>query len=830
MINISIKHNPFTVETTFLVDGKQPNIRAFSEFSSQRFQQWIERLFDELNEHFNGAKDFSVEFQGVESDYLDLVSAAEEAKAKGMNIHLAKFTQAENADTRLAKIQNLVDEAIEHPLLKDKINENPRVIEDLEASFNKEFDIYVAATMSSGKSTLINAMLGADLLPAANEATTATIAKIYDTDMPIGEFVGQRFNFNHECVDPAQPVTLETLQDWNKREDTLVIEIEGNVSGMAKRDEVRLVLSDTPGPNNSQTDEHLNTTMKHMKDTKKNPLILYILNATQLGINDDKNTLQMISEIVKSGGKQSKDRFIFVVNKMDMFDPEKGEDINNVLKNVRNYLENNGIENPNIYPVSANLTRLLRKYVVNPDSLSRSERNALRSMEELFNEEPTMDMLQYMNLTKTVKEKLENGKYSLVEKRSGLPAVEKVIDTYIEKYNLPERVFRAYRALDNVIRECSNEAELVKSLDISEKESVELQKQIQQIEKVKSDSSKTGHYIQKLKKEGVPLPEDIVKQVNEIEMSINKKIRDFSESFTGSVDPLTAQRKLNLMKDDVGFAYKNVTTSYDCILDNVDRDMKKALDEEYKKHVKGIFADAEDSNSANLPQLQHMRVQIEKAFIKDLDDEEIDVEQVYSHTEKVQVGTKKVRVGTERVKTGTQRVKTGTERVKTGTKRVKVGERSTSSWWNPFSWGDTENIYEDRDVFEERDVFENRDIFEERDVFEDREVYEDKAVMKDVHKVNLAKLWEKRGKEIVIQFNQLTSAATKRVDEHQKQLVDKYIGFMEEQFNPRVDAIINDLKGKLEKQDELKAEIEKAKRNLNEIDAFKAKVSHVIHL
>ena len=830
MINISIKHNPFTVETTFLVDGKQPNIRAFSEFSSQRFQQWIERLFDELNEHFNGAKDFSVEFQGIESDYLDLVAATEEAKAKGMNIHLAKFTQAENADTRLAKIQNLVDEAIEHPLLKDKINENPRVIEDLEASFNKEFDIYVAATMSSGKSTLINAMLGADLLPAANEATTAPIAKIYDTDMPLVEFVGQRFNFNHECVDPAQPVTLETLQDWNKREDTLVIEIEGNVSGMAKRDEVRLVLSDTPGPNNSQTDEHSNTTMKHMKDTKKNPLILYILNATQLGINDDKNTLQMISEIVKSGGKQSKDRFIFVVNKMDMFDPEKGEDINNVLKNVRNYLENNGIENPNIYPVSANLTRLLRKYAVNPDSLSRSERNALRGMEELFNEEPTMDMLQYMNLTKTVKEKLENGKYSLVEKRSGLPAVEKVIDTYIEKYNLPERVFRAYRALDNVIRECSNEAELVKSLDISEKESVELQKQIQQIEKVKSDSSKTGHYIQKLKKEGVPLPEDIVKQVNEIEMSINKKIRDFSKSFTGSVDPLTAQRKLNLMKDDVDFAYKNVTTSYDCILDNVDREMKERLDREYQEYVKGIFDKAEDSNSAKLPQLQHMRVQIEKAFIKDLDDEEIDVEQVYSHTEKVQVGTKKVRVGTERVKTGTQRVKTGTERVKTGTKRVKVGERSTSSWWNPFSWGDTENIYEDRDVFEERDVFENRDVFEERDVFEDREVYEDKAVMKDVHKVNLAKLWEKRGKEIVIQFNQLTSAATKRVDEHQKQLVDKYIGFMEEQFNPRVDAIINDLKGKLEKQDELKAEIEKAKRNLNEIDAFKAKVSHVIHL
>jgi len=82
MINISIKHNPFTVETTFLVNGIQPNIRAFSEFSSQRFQQWIERLFDELNEHFNGAKGFSVEFQGVESDYLDLVAGGEEGEGK----------------------------------------------------------------------------------------------------------------------------------------------------------------------------------------------------------------------------------------------------------------------------------------------------------------------------------------------------------------------------------------------------------------------------------------------------------------------------------------------------------------------------------------------------------------------------------------------------------------------------------------------------------------------------------------------------------------------------------------------------------------------------
>ena len=41
MINISIKHNPFTVETTFLVDGKQPADNVYSEFLTQRFQQWV---------------------------------------------------------------------------------------------------------------------------------------------------------------------------------------------------------------------------------------------------------------------------------------------------------------------------------------------------------------------------------------------------------------------------------------------------------------------------------------------------------------------------------------------------------------------------------------------------------------------------------------------------------------------------------------------------------------------------------------------------------------------------------------------------------------------
>lgn len=47
---------------------------------------------------------------------------------------------------------------------------------------SSEFEVNVVATMSSGKSTLINALLGRKLMPAKNEATTATIVKIKDVD------------------------------------------------------------------------------------------------------------------------------------------------------------------------------------------------------------------------------------------------------------------------------------------------------------------------------------------------------------------------------------------------------------------------------------------------------------------------------------------------------------------------------------------------------------------------------------------------------------------------------------------------------------------------
>ena len=74
--------------------------------------------------------------------------------------------------------------------------------------------------------------------------------------------------------------------------------------------------------------------MEVIKNDTYKPLVLYILNATQLGINDDNYLLNIIRDEMNSKDKQSKDRFIFVLNKIDDFDPET-ESIEGVINNAR---------------------------------------------------------------------------------------------------------------------------------------------------------------------------------------------------------------------------------------------------------------------------------------------------------------------------------------------------------------------------------------------------------------------------------------------------------------------------------------------------------------
>lgn len=652
MNKIEIRHNPFTVDTDFVVNGKYPaDGSRLADYKKLRLQRWVEGIFDEFSAMFNGDTRFHVKFAGVESDYLDLESAAAEAiKAKGMEISI-EWQEAAPSEERLNQIKGLIEEAKAHPEFSRFMFGNAETERYLREAFSKDFHVYVVATMSSGKSTLINAMLGDDLLPAANEATTATIAEITDNDaMAHGEFSGCRHNENGEIIESSDSLTLERMSEWNRCDDTSIIKIQGNILGIKERETVRLVLTDTPGPNNSQNAQHQRVTMSYIQNSRENPLVVYVLNAQQLGISDDNNLLRLVAEEMHKGGKQARDRFIFVVNKMDVFDPEKGEEIPGVLARVKKYLEGNGIDNPLVFPVSANLLRLLRKKQAKH---TRSERGNFTAMADLFEQEPCMNMMQYMPVTSKVRRSLAEKAIQPLELASGLPAVEAMIDEYIEKYNFPHRVQRAYDAIQRATQQAINEAKVIESLNSSKTELEKVKGYISILKEKKRMASYSAEYKDSIIKQGVGLPDEGIQRTEDVMNSLRRGIGDvFRDIQAGDeeVSPKEAQRIMKRAEKDVGFLLNKALNEYEALFKWVQENIRDSLNIEYQKHIASIFS---TDDLPDIPVLEGVKNML-SAFSFDFSISEDE------HDKKsVKVGTKKV---------------------------------SNSKWYNPFSWGTTKEV------------------------------------------------------------------------------------------------------------------------------------------
>ncbi len=234
----------------------------------------------------------------------------------------------------------------------------------IEIDTKKIFPMLVIATMSSGKSTLINALLGQQILPSKNEACTAKTYSILDDDL------SEKPRLYITDMDGNTTMKEENLAEelFRANNDDRVsdIFIQGQVKGVLNTDKALLIV-DTPGPNNSQDLTH-GKIMEDVLDKVNGGLILYVMNATQMGINDDKSLLMRLCRYLKT---HKKSRVIFVMNKVDLIDTEK-ESLEQMVIDSKNYLIDNGIECPVIIPVSAQAASIFKK-ALNGEALTRSE-------------------------------------------------------------------------------------------------------------------------------------------------------------------------------------------------------------------------------------------------------------------------------------------------------------------------------------------------------------------------------------------------------------------------------------------------------------------------
>lgn len=239
--------------------------------------------------------------------------------------------------------------------------------------------ILVAASMSAGKSSLINALLGRELLPSANEATTAKVARI--SVKAKGKPQVKAYSRSGTISVSDNVVCAKQIKEWNKSEEISAIDIVLPHFGDKRHFMLAgYTLIDTPGANNSRDDSHREIFINTVKAYPKS-LILYVLNATQLGTTDD---VEIIRSIRETNPKQ---QVIFALNKVDELDDELGETAKYYVTKARKYLQGLGYTNPKVIPLMAQSALIAKKSLVQTD-LTRREQFVLNDDMALFRENP----------------------------------------------------------------------------------------------------------------------------------------------------------------------------------------------------------------------------------------------------------------------------------------------------------------------------------------------------------------------------------------------------------------------------------------------------------
>ena len=437
MKKVFIKYNPYNLITEITVDGKilAQNSRLGERIiPGARLQEWVEELPDILIDEYND-KEFDVTFHGTLLDYEDLTEVFTDAYERGKLTAKLNRKPAKETSDKEALIDNVFKKIQKGPF--DELRD-PEILNAFQHAKSSDFEICVVATMSAGKSTLINSMLRAKLMPSKQEACTAIITRIKDTSNTAPNWQAEVYSKENRLIESHERLTYSTMERLNADENVSVIKVNGNIP-FVSAEEMSLVLIDTPGPNNSRDPEHKKVQSEFLGKSSKS-LVLYIMEGT-FGSDDDNALLQRVADSMKVGGKQSKDRFIFVVNKMDDRKKEDG-DTKQTLERVKEYLKRHGIVNPNLFPVAA-LPALNIRLIESGAEVDEDTQDETEMKVRKLNRNESMHFEAYASLPSSIRgsikkhleeAKNEENKAGEALIHTGVISVEAAIRQYVEKY------------------------------------------------------------------------------------------------------------------------------------------------------------------------------------------------------------------------------------------------------------------------------------------------------------------------------------------------------------------------------------------------------------
>lgn len=726
---------------------------------------WAGKLLEAIAKDFNSTE-FKVIFRAKNEDYITFLEEIEEKNQNSnWNIEIEYEEMIENKNI-LKDIKNCLEEIENCNVneLREKIKEKKirTIVEEIEE--DNIVEIAVIATMSSGKSTLINAIAGSEIVPSKNEACTATICKI-ENDKTLSSY-----KYKREEDEEWKELKLEEIKEINAEEKDNIY-MRGNLVGI-EDNEVKVVLVDTPGPNSSQNQAHKNATYAYINDNTTNPLILYILNATQLATNDDAYLLREIGEIMEKNGKQGEERFIFVLNKVDSFDPEK-ESIETLIKNTEKYLNNFGIKKPKIFPVSAELAKLCRiKNSVR--ELTRAEKTSYEKYKGIFlpveNEGyQGFKIIENTSLYKSFKQELlekidnigEETEEALLD-YSGITAIEMYINKYIAKYAKSLKVRNSIQSMKNIVEDIYITKKSL--LEKTEEEIEELLEEIKGLNEIlQSDDSRVEEIRKEL--ENLNTHSESFEELDDLNLKIEEKISEMDSLVSRKEEkPERAYQIIVEIRKQLGELEANIkgkvvdlsTKKMNELFERFGNRLETAYREEFKKCSNGLGEILNSKLKSEIP--DSMSILREATYEK---------EEVTGRTPR----------------------------------QILASRTPIRKWWNPISWfcPDYEEEYET--VYDE--------IREKKEYVDMSVIYYD----------NILPIKSKLREEII----KVREILREKIEEIRDILL-KQIDLIEENINKEIEK----LEMQVENSKNSEKQLEKNKKELDEIVRIKNKIENIL--
>ncbi|MFQ7001767.1 MAG: dynamin family protein [Clostridium sp.] len=598
MKKVFIKYNPYKLETEVTVDGKKlaQNSKLGEKIvPGTRLQEWVEELPRILIDEYND-EEFDVVFHGTLLDYEDLTEVFNKAYENG-ELKAAKLERKPAKETSDKEV--LIDKIFE------KIQNGPfeelkdaDIINAFENAKSSDFEVCVVATMSAGKSTLINSMLRNKLMPSKQEACTAIVTRIKDNDNNSWE--AEVYNKDNKMIESYKELNYKTMERLNSDENVSLIKASGNIPFVTSED-VSLVLIDTPGPNNSRDPEHKKVQSEFLSKSSKS-LVLYIMEGT-FGSDDDNALLQRVADSMAVGGKQSKDRFIFVVNKMDDRKKEDGS-TEETLNRIRAYLKKHGIENPNIFPTAA-LTALNIRLIENESEIDEDSIDETEVKVRKLNRNENLHLENFASLPLSMSGKIKEELSKAIENEdvneqalihTGVPSVEAAIRQYVKKYAKTAKIKNIVDTFTHKLDEVGCFEETKHELAKRQDESKKIVEQILKIRE-KIDNIKTA------KKFKDAVDDAVIKVNDDSEEVIDGIVTKFQgliikeiDGFKGKESEVDeAEKEVEYLID---FA-KKLEPDFEVELDELIRDnlvnIGNALLDEYKNKLKELTEEIDTS-------------------------------------------------------------------------------------------------------------------------------------------------------------------------------------------------------------------------------------------